>query len=38
MDDTNIETKGTSVMYGSAVWLLGLPRGIGLHMYYRGTL
>ena len=25
------------VMYGSAVWFLGLSRGVGSHMYYRGA-
>ena len=25
-------------MYGSAVWFLGMSRGIGLHMYYKGAL
>ena len=27
-----------NVMYGSAVWFLGLSRGMGSHMYYRGAL
>ena len=26
------------VMYASAVWFIGLSRGIGLCMYYRGAL
>ena len=32
-----IEIK-SSVMYGSAVWFLGLSRGIGSCMYFRGAL
>ena len=24
-------------MYGSAVWFIGLSRGIGSHVYYRGA-
>ena len=26
------------VMYGSALWFIGLSRGIGSHEYYRGAL
>ena len=27
-----------TVMHGSAVWFLGLSKGIGSHEYYRGAL